>query len=389
MTNQSRLLRTRDGHHARVSFAELFFDLVFVFAVTQLSHSLIAHPSVTGFAETGLLFVAIWWSWIYTTWLANWLDPDRTRVRLLLFALMAAGIGMAIAIPQAFSDRGALFAIAFASQLIRPIFIILALRRERGPVHDTFVRILFWSGGAAAFWLWGGFADPHQRLWIWAVALALDTIGPALGYWIPGLGAAKSTDWEVEGAHIAERCGLFVIIALGESILVTGATFAKIAWSAPVMLGFASAFLSTIAMWWIYFNIGAERGSDRISHHDDPGRIARLAYTYLHLLLVGGIVLVAASDEMVLAHPTGHTDPLVAFCLIGGPALYLLGNALFKRVTGANNLPLSHLVGLGLSAGLGLAYMPLNLEPVALSLGSTMILILVAVWETASYRDPA
>jgi low temperature requirement protein LtrA len=386
--HHARLLRMRDGNHARVSFAELFFDLIFVFAVTQLSHSLLAHHSLLGFVETGMLFLAIWWSWIYTTWLTNWLDPDRVPVRLLLFALMASGLGMAIAIPQAFGDRGGLFAVAFASQLIRPLFMIFALRAERGPVFHTFVRIFFWSGGAAAMWLWGGFADPHDRLWIWGIALGIEFAGPALGYWIPGLGAAKSTDWQVEGAHIAERCGLFVIIALGESILITGATFAEKSWTPPVLLGFASAFLGTIAMWWIYFNIGAERGSDRIAHHDDPGKVARLAYTYLHLLLVAGIVLTAASDEMVLAHPSGHTDPLTTFCLVGGPALYLLGNMFFKRVTGANNLPLSHLFGLGLSAVLAIAAWPLHLEPVTLSMAATAILILVAVSETLSFHTP-
>ena len=127
----------------------------------------------------------------------------------------------------------------------------------------------------------------------------------------------------------------------------------------------------------------AERASDRIAHNEDPGRIARLAYTYGHLPLVAGIVITAASDEMVLAHPTGHADPYVAFCIVGGPALYLLANLFFKRTTGGW-YPLSHLVGLGLFAGLALAAMAL--EPVALSIGSTAILMLVALWETIALR---
>ena len=376
------LLRQRDGRHARVSFAELFFDLVFVFAITQLSHSLLEHPSVLGFLQVGMLFLAVWWSWVYTAWATNWLDPEHIRVRLLLFALMAAGLAMAIAIPKAFGEQGALFAIGFAAiQLIRPAFLLLALRKQDCGNFRNFQRIITWSGVAAALWLWGGFVGPGLRIWLWATALAIEYAAPAAGFRVPFLGASRSTDWRVEGHHVAERCGLFVIIALGESILITGSTFTRTEWTAPVLAGFASAFVGTIAMWWLYFNIGAERASERIAHEADPGSTARLAYTYLHLPIGAGIVLTAASDEMVLAHPTGHTDPLTAFCLIGGPALYLLGNLLFKRATGGW-APFSHVIGLILLAIVAGGTM--WLAPVALSLGSTAVLVLVAVWETLS-----
>jgi len=139
-------------------------------------------------------------------------------------------------------------------------------------------------------------------------------------------------------------------------------------------------------MWWIYFNIGAARGSDQIAHHDDPGRVARLAYTYVHIPIGAGIVMAAASDEMVLAHPHGHAAPLVAACIVGGPALYLLGTLLFKRVTGGW-FQVSHLAGLGLFAALGVA--ALWLDPLMLSLGATAILMLVAVWETVSLGGKA
>lgn len=377
-----KLLRQRDGTHARVSFAELFFDLVFVFAITQLSHSLLEHPTVEGFVHTLMLLLAVWWTWIYTAWCTNWLNPERAPVRLLLFVLMAAGLAMAIAIPEAFDERGAVFALGFAAmQVVRPLFMLLVLRRADPANYRNFVRITAWSSAAAALWIWGGFASPEARVPIWTAALFVEYVSPAIGFWLPRLGASRSTDWVIEGSHVAERCGLFVIIALGESILITGATFAKLDWTAPVLAGFASAFLGTIAMWWIYFNIGAERASAQITHAADPGKIARLGYTYLHLPIGAGIVLAAASDEMVLAHPTGHTDLLTGFCIIGGPALYLLGNALFKRMSAAW-MPLSHLVGLQLLAllALGAAW----LEPVAVSLLATAILILVAVWETRS-----
>lgn len=380
----ANLLRRRDGNHARVSFAELFFDLVFVFAVTQLSHSLLEHPSPLGFLHTGMLFLAVWWSWIDTAWCTNWLDPERAPVRLMLFALMACGLAMSIAIPQAFGDRAALFAIGYSAlQVGRSLFMMAALRPHDRGNYINFIRITLWAVAGAAFWLAGGFASPEARTWFWAAALLLDTSAPALGFRVPGLGASSTSDWVVEGGHVAERCGLFVIIALGESILITGATFGTTAWDTPVLLGFASAFLGTIAMWWIYFNVGAERGSHRIAHSDDPGSIARLAYTYLHLPIGAGIVLTAASDEMVLAHPNGHTDPLTALCIVGGPALYLLGNLLFKRSVGGW-FQTSHLVGLALFAALGVA--AISTQPVTLSLGATAILLLVAVWETRSLK---
>lgn len=379
------LLRPRDGDHARVSFAELFFDLIFVFAITQLSHSLIEHQTPMGFLEVGILFLAVWWTWIYTAWVTNWLDPERATVRLGLFVLMATGMVMAIAIPKAFGAHGALFAIAFASmQVMRPLFMVFAIRRHDPANHLNFVRITIWSSVAAVVWLWGGFAAPEVRLIIWAAALAIEYAGPAIGFYVPGLGASRSTDWTIEGSHVAERCGLFVILALGESILITGTSFARAEWSLPVLAGFGSALTGAIAMWWIYFNVGAERATQKIAQDRDPGRVARLAYTYLHLLIGAGIVLTAASDEFVLEHPTGHAEPLVALCILGGPMVYLFGNAVFKRVTGADWVPLSHLIGLALFIPLAFAWD--RLDPVLLSLASTSVMMIVAVWETLSLR---
>ncbi len=189
----------------------------------------------------------------------------------------------------------------------------------------------------------------------------------------------------MEGGHLAERCALFVIIALGESVLVTGATFGKLAWTPATVAAFLVAFLGSVAMWWVYFNIGAERGSRHIAGSSDPGRLARLAYTYMHLPIVAGIIVVAVGDELVLAHPDGHVDLKTAAVLIGGPVLYLIGNMLFKRVT-AMRFPLSHQVGLGLL----LLLVPASpgLSPLLLSAATTLVLIVVAVWEARSFRTP-
>ena len=148
---------------------------------------------------------------------------------------------------------------------------------------------------------------------------------------------------------MAERCSLFVIIALGESILITGATAAGLPWNVENGAAFVVAFMGSVAMWAVYFNIGAERASRLIASSDDPGRLARSGYTYIHILIVAGIILAAVGDELVLQHPSGHASPGAVATIVGGPALYLAGNALFKRLS-APYLPLSHLVGLGLLA---------------------------------------
>jgi low temperature requirement protein LtrA len=380
--SHTNLLRTRGRGHAPVTTVELFFDLVFVFAVTQLSHTLLEHFTPLGMAQVVLLFAAVWWAWINTSWVTNWLDPQFKAVRLLLFALMLAGLFLSMSIPKAFTTHGLAFALGFAAtQLIRDSFMLWALRRHHRGNFRNFQRIFIWHATALIFWIAGGLADPQQRLILWLVALAIDTLGPSLFFQVPGLGRSTLADWDVEGGHLAERCGLFVIIALGESVLITGATFAGLDWTALTGTAFAQAFLGSVAMWWIYFNIGAERAADKIAHADDPGRMGRLAYTYMHLPIVAGIIVCAVADELVLAHPTGHSDTKLMLAGIGGPAIYLVGNALFKR-TIYGHLPLSHLIGLGLLAIL--AALAGWMTPLAICTAATASLIIVAIWETRS-----
>jgi low temperature requirement protein LtrA len=380
------LLRSRGGReHSKASFVELFFDLVFVFAVTQLSHSLIEHFTVRGIVETTLLLMAVWWVWIYTSWVTNWLDPEKTPVRLMLFALMLAGLVLSTSIPQAFEGKGLAFAGAYVfMQVGRSLFMLWALHRNSPVNFRNFQRICVWLAASAVLWIAGGLAEGDARLGLWVAALVIEYVSPSLGFWTPGLGRSATADWDVEGSHLAERCGLFIIIALGESVLVTGATFAKLAWSPATVAAFATAFVGSVAMWWIYFNIGAERASRRISASDDPGRLARLAYTYMHLPLVAGIIVAAAGDELVLAHPTGHTDWRTAATVLVGPALYLIGNLLFKGAT-ADRPALSHIVGLILLAGLS-PLAPL-VQPLTFAAAANLVLVIVAVWETRSLKS--
>ena len=372
------------NQHSRVTYAELFFDLVFVFAVTQISHTLLAHFTPLGVLQTALLFLAVWWVWVYTSWITNWLDPEKTPVRLLLFGLTLGGLVLSTSIPAAFDGRGLWFAIAYAAmQVGKTVFLWASTLPSQSLARANAIRITTWLAMSAIFWIAGGLAEGPSRLVLWAIALVIEYISPAVRFWIPRYGASSVADWAVEGGHMAERCAGFIIIALGESIVVTGATFAELTWTTENVLAFVSAFVGCLAMWWIYFHKGAEAGSEQISRSSEPGRLARLAYTYLHMPIVAGIIVAAVADELVLKHPSGHSDLKTVISAIGGPLLFLFGTILFKH-SFRGFLQLSH--GVGIIALCVLAWFASELSPLMLSILTTAIMIVVAVWESISLR---
>ena len=391
-TGTQSLLRTRGSHDSgRVGMVELFFDLVFVFAVTQISHSLLAHLDSTGAWRAGFMLLAVWWVWIYTSWVTNWLNPEAPAVRLCLFALMLAGLVLSAALPKAFAEHGVFFGVAYvAMQVGRTAFMVWALRKGPASLRINFVRILVWLLLSGTFWIAGSVSEDNQRVAWWCLALGLEIVSPWLYFWVPGLGRSRTTDWDVDGNHLAERCALFVIIALGESLLVTGATFSGLPELNPRnALAFVAAFVGSVAMWWVYFDSGAERAHHRIVHSDDPGRQARLAYTYCHVPIVAGIIVCAVADELVLVHPDHASNAGIA-AILGGPAIYLVGNAMFKWVTNDRIIPpLSHLVGLALLAALAWPAFAHAFSALQLGLLTTVVMVLVATWETAALRRPA
>jgi low temperature requirement protein LtrA len=364
---------------------ELFFDLVYVFAVTQLSHLLLDHLSLHGAAQTLLLLLAVWWAWIYNAWFTNWFDPDRRAVRLVLIGVMLLSLMMSATLPEAFGERGLFFAATYvAMQAGRSLFVVAALGAEPR-LRRNFQRILAWCMASGALWLAGGVADGTAREAWWLAAVAVDYAAPAAGFFTPGLGRSLTTDWNIAGGHLAERCQQFLIIALGESIVVTGATFGQLPLAVESVAALIVAFLGSVAFWWLYFDRAAEDSSGVIAEAKDPGRLGRSAYTYFHVPMVAGIIVAAVADELTIAHPGGPTSAAAATTILGGPALFLAGHALFKRAV------FDHVSRPRFAALVALAALaPLSplLPPLALAAAATLVVAAVAAWDARAYPVP-
>lgn len=382
------MLRGHGGGHAPVSFLELFFDLVFVFAITQLSHFLKDSLSWSGFAEALVLFLAIWWAWMYTTWATNWADPERFAVRVMLLAMMALSLVLGVALPDAFGDMAWLFAGCYvALQIGRTLFMAVILRHDNPGNSRNMVRITLWFCCSALLWAIGVWRGEDERLGWWALAVLFEYCGPMAMFRVPGLGASSTTDWDISGSHMAERCGLFIIIALGEGIIITGASFAALSMEAGRTEAFLIAFLSSVLMWWLYFDLGEKRGASYIREHADAGRIARNAYTYLHMPIVLGIVIFAVADAKLLADWSAPVSGQLALVLCGGATVFLIGLGLFKRFSNTLlNFPLSHGVGALLFAGFGIWAWISTANSLTLGRVAVAILAGVALWEWVSYH---
>jgi low temperature requirement protein LtrA len=378
------VLRDREGGEQKVTPLELFFDLVYVFAITQLSHLLLEHLTVGGALQTLFLLLVVWWAWQYTAWFTNWFDPDAQLVRLVLVAVMLASLVMSAAIPEAFDERGLVFALAYiAIQVGRTAFAVLALGANH-PLGGSFRRILAWFAASGVLWVAGGLLEGWTRYVLWLLALLVDYAGPAARYRTPGLGRSRTEEWTIEGTHFAERCQLFVIIALGESILVTGTTFAEAEPSAATVAAFAVAFLGSAALWWTYFARSARDASEAIARSADPGRMARSAYVYFHIPIVAGIIAVAAADELVLAHPGETGTPASVSLILGGTALFLAGHGLFSWVV-TGSVPWSRFAAV--AALVALAPLGPAVPALALSAAAALVVILLAAWDSIAHRE--
>ncbi|KQQ38567.1 hypothetical protein ASG19_05905 [Rhizobium sp. Leaf306] len=377
-------LRKDDKQATKANFPELFFDLVFVFAFIQLSETLAADFSL-GIAAEALIFIfALWWVWIHTTWVTNLLDAEIEPVRILLFGLMFLGVILAIALPRAFQDMGLTLALAYsAMQIIRSLFALYAFRHADRASYVTFQRITVWLSVSSALWIAGGLGEQSVRVYFWIAALAIEYIAPILRYRVPGLGAAPAETLDINGEHMAERCALFVIIALGETILTTGKNASSHLESSLTPLVLFVAFLSTVLMWWIYFHDGQEKAADKAEESSEPQATANHLFTYGHLPIIAGIILTAVGEDFALSHAHEHATLAQAFALLGGPILFLSG-MIWVKTHSTKHVPWSHCAGIAVLVACFL--LVASLTTVHIQMLATGSLLAVAIWEYVALR---
>jgi low temperature requirement protein LtrA len=367
--------RRTEGASQRVSTLELFYDLVFVFAITQVSHLLLEHLSWVGAGQALIVLLAVWWSWNYTTWTTNELDTETIAVRLLLLSLMLISLLMAVAIPQAFEAHALLFAGSYvAIQVGRHVFLTFAAADRRTIERERAGRILTWFVAAGVLWIAGALVDGPAQTALWLAALALDYGAPLVLFWVPGRPRLEDTTWEVGTEHFAERFGLFIILALGESIVLTGATTSELDLTSARIVAFVMAFLASAAIWWLYFTSVARLGEHYLAVSENRTTLARDGYTFLHVVFAAGIILSAVGDELVIAHPTEVLPPREVLAVAAGPTIYLFALTFFGyRLSGT----MSKRKLFGTLACLAVGFVGLLLP--ALALAGLLILVLVAV----------
>jgi low temperature requirement protein LtrA len=384
-----RFQRDRSGDRdQRATALELFYDLVFVFAITQISHLLLTHLDWTGAGQSAVIVLVVWWAWNYTTWVTNELDPDSRAVIVLMLCLMLASLLMAAAIPAAFGSRALLFAGSYvAIQVGRHAFLTFAAAGAGTPERERAGRILTWFVAAGVLWIAGALAGGPGRTVLWLVALSIDYAAPLVTFWVPGRRRLTGRAWDVETGHFAERFQLFVIIALGESIVAIGATTSALTLDAGRLAAFGVAFVGAAALWWLYFGGVAELGEQRLARAADRTLAARDAYTYLHVVMVAGVIVSAVGDEIVIGRPTATLSGAQVAAVAAGPALYLGAHALFRlRMAGS----LSGRRSAGALACVALAVLARNLPALVVGglIGGVLVAVIAAERLHAAGSDP-
>lgn len=288
----------------------------------------------------------MWMAWQHTTWMTNWFDPNTRKIRIFLFILMLIGLIIAAAIPDAFGDRGLIFALCYVVIQIGRSGIILFMLGKKHHLTKNYTRILIWFFISAVFWIVGALEEDFIRLILWTIAVLSDYIAPMHGFYLPILGRSDSSkEWTIEGHHLTERCQLFVIIAFGETILMTGASLSELeVWTLPVVAAALLSAVSSLAMWWVYFDTSSEVGAEKIQKVDDPGMLG-LKYHAVHVVLVGALIMSTVGDELTVNHPLGYISLAAIFVIIVGPVIYLVSNIAYKWLT-CHIIAKSHIVGI-------------------------------------------
>jgi low temperature requirement protein LtrA len=310
------------GNEHQVTPLELFFDLVLVFAFTQVTSLLADDPTWSAVLHGMLTLAALWWAWNVYAWLTSTLDVDEGGVRLAMLAAMGAMLFVALAVPGAFRGDAMLFGCAYL--VVRLLHLVLSAIVARGEPdrRSALLRFAPTAIVSALLFVVAGFLKGDARVALWVVALVIDYLGPV----VVGMGAG----WWIAAEHFAERHGLIILIALGESIIAIGVG-ARPDLETGVLVAAGLGIVLVSALWWLYFDVAAIFARTRLVETSgvERARLARDAYGYLHLPMVAGIVLFAFGTETTL-HQVGDTlDTVPAVALCGGTALYLLGHIAF------------------------------------------------------------
>jgi low temperature requirement protein LtrA len=368
--HHSRLSATRrEGE--RVTPLELFFDLVFVLAITQCTALMSHHPSWSGMAQGLLVLGVLWWAWVGYAWLTSIIDPEEGAVRLVIFGAMASMLIVALCVPEAFGHLGLTFALAYGAFRVAHIGLFMLASPDDDALRRSAIGLAVSTAIAVAVLALASLFDGLPQGALWALAIFLDMAGP---YFF------GSEGWTLVPAHFAERHGLIVIIALGESIVAIGVGAAgalDFGIGAVAVLGVALA----AGMWWVYFDVVALVSARRLVQAEvgrTQNELARDSYSYIHLALVAGIVLVALGLKKSIGHSDDDLDDVVAFALLGGVAIYLLGLVAFRyrHVRTINR------------QRLGLAIVLLILVPVGTQIPALAVLTIVNVllWAMIVYE---
>jgi low temperature requirement protein LtrA len=308
---------------ARVTPLELFFDLVFVLALTQCTALMSHDPTWEGVAQGMLVLGVMWWSWVGYAWLTSVVDPEEGSVRLAMFAAMAAFLVVALCVPGAFGSEALLLACAYFMVRFAQIGLFMIASRDDPGLRHSVVGLAISTGVGTGLLLLASALDGFAQGAVWALALALDMGGPLL---------IDSSGWRLVPGHFAERHGLIVIIALGESIVAIGVG-AEAGVDAGVVVAAALGVVVAGALWWLYFDIVALVAERRLSNAPEGrvrNEIARDSFSYLHFPMVAGIVLLALGLKKTLAHVEDPLKVVPAFAMLGGTAIYLLAHVAFR-----------------------------------------------------------
>jgi low temperature requirement protein LtrA len=370
--------RPQSGGEERVTPLELFFDLVFVLSFTQVTATVAHHGDWSGLGEGILILAAVWWAWAAYGWLTNTIDPDENVNRLCMFAAMGGMVVVSLSTPEAFGDRGLLFGCAyFFVRAMQLILYVRSTRREGDPYNlEAILKLAPGLLLGSALLIVAGALDGGARTSVWILAILIDWSTPLL---------FGSGEFRLHPGHFAERYGLIVMIALGESVLATGAEM-NFELNGGEVIAALLGIAAVAALWWAYFDIVAIVAERRLieAPQGEQAPMARDAYSYLHFPMIAGIVLLAVGLRETLAHVHEPLDTVPAIALCGGTALYLAGHIGFRLRTLGTFSPHRALATLALLALIPLA---LGADSLAALVAVTAVLIVLITYEALRFRE--